>query len=110
MSEQNNDSNPPVNLSQINVRDSCDRIAKKYLPQVEHAVEWLLENDPYKGIMAWERIAEFSTAKKSKETMLPNNSNITINLTPAKLEDSEYIDVTDQKKIGEDVDYEENND
>jgi len=97
----------PVNLNEINIQDACLRMAQRFVPQVEGAVEWLLQNDPYKGVLAWERVAEFSVAKKSKQHELPSNTNITINMMPATREDAEYIDITNQKKLGEETDFTE---
>lgn len=99
----------PVNLDNIDIKDRCLKMAQKYMPKVEIALNALLENDPYRGILAWERIAEFAVAKKSKEQLPPGNTNITINMVPATTQDSEYIDLSSQKKLGEDIDYEENN-
>jgi hypothetical protein len=99
--------NDPVNLGQIDIRQRCEDMAKKYLPQVDDAVNLLLATDPYKGILAWERIAEFAVAKKSKEALLPSNTNIVINLQPAKAEDATYIDITGQKEIGEEIPYDD---
>lgn len=115
MSQNHNDeneskNNTPVNLEHIDIKDRCMKLSQKYLPKVEVALDWLLDNDPYKGILAWERITEFSVPKKNKEQQPLGSTNITINMVPATTEDSEYIDLSEQKKIGEDIDYEENND
>jgi len=102
-----NDKDRPVNLGNLDIKQECERMAQKYLPKVEDALDFLLENDHYKGIMAWERIAEFAIAKKSKENLIPANTTITINMVPAKTEDTGYIDITDQKKLGEESEFDE---
>lgn len=103
-----NEPKVPVKLNHLSIQDECTRIAQKLMPKVEEAAEQLLDSDipdaKYKGILAWERIAEFSVAKKSKDNVLPNNTNIVINMTPARkqvedTQDSEYIDISDQKEI-----------
>lgn len=103
------ESKTPVKLNNLSIQDECNRIAQKLIPKVEEAAEQLLDSEipdaKYKGILAWERIAEFSVAKKSKDTAFLPNANIVINMTPAKrqvessTEDSEYIDITEQKEI-----------
>lgn len=107
---KDNDENNPVNLDHVDIKDRCLKLSQKYLPKVEVALDWLLDNDPYKGILAWERITEFSVPKKNKEQQQIGNTNITINMVPATTEDSEYIDLSAQKKLGEETDYEEEND
>jgi hypothetical protein len=97
----------PVNLSNIDIRQQCEEMAKKYLPKVDDAVNLLLATDPYKGVLAWERIAEFAVAKKSKEALLPSNTNIVINLQPAKAEDATYIDLTGQKELGDEISFDD---
>ena len=110
MSDSENNNDKPVNLRGISIEQQCLEMAQDYLPQVKRAVGWLLDNDPYKGILAWERIAEFSVAKKSKQNDLPPNTNITINMLPATREDAEYVDITNQKNLkdlGEETDFTE---
>jgi len=98
----------PLNLNQLSIKDECERIARQYLPKVSTALDFLFENDPYKGILAWERVTEFSVAKKNKETPLPPAANITINMVPARREDEAgYIDITNQKEIPNITDAEE---
>lgn len=85
----------PVNLEHNEIRDSCEKMAKKFLPEVEDALQTLFELDPYKGILAWERVAEFAVAKKSKENLITPNANITINMIPATRDEPKTIDISD---------------
>jgi uncharacterized Zn ribbon protein len=89
--------NNPLDMGHSEIRDSCEKIAKKFLPHVENALEVLMELDPYKGILAWERVAEFAVAKKSKENLLPQGTNIVINLVPVE-RSSNIIDITPEVK------------
>jgi hypothetical protein len=89
-----------LNLQQLSIRDECEAIARKHLKRVDDAIQMMLESpDPYRGVLAWERVAEFAVAKKSKEIPAPPATQITINMLPATREDSQYIDITDQKEI-----------
>jgi hypothetical protein len=108
MSDQANSSTDnPVNLANIDIRQRCHEMAKKYLPKVDEAINELMATDPYKGILAWERVAEFAVAKEGKSQQLPANTNIVINLQPARMEDAQYIDLSKQKELGEDACYDD---
>jgi hypothetical protein len=99
---EDTESHKPLDMGHNEIRDSCEKIAKKFLPHVENALETLMELDPYKGILAWERVAEFAVAKKSKENLLPAGTNIVINLVPVERASnaSNMIDITPEiKKI-----------
>lgn len=98
-----------IDLQRMSIRDECEAIARKHLSRVDAAIEMMLESpDPYRGVLAWERVAEFAVAKKSKENALPPNTNITINMLPATQQDSEYVDISKQKEIeAADIDFDD---
>ena len=86
------------NTNENFIRDECARIATKMLPKVETALEMLLDTDPLKGIIAWEKVTEFSTSKKRERPavdippVLPP-PNITINMIPASRTGKKAIDI-----------------
>jgi hypothetical protein len=81
------------------IREQCERIATKMLPKVENALDILLEVSPLKGIIAWEKVAEFAISKKRErpEAAAPQlqSPNITINMIPAERQDkNKTIDIS----------------
>lgn len=97
MNDNDEDNDKPINLENTEIRDRCEKMARKFLPQVETALDILFELDPYKGILAWERVAEFAVAKKSKEGLMLPTTNITVNLIPVE-QSPKTIDITAHQK------------
>jgi hypothetical protein len=77
------------NTNENFIKDECARIAAKMLPRVENALEHLFDVDPIKGIIAWEKVTEFSISKKRERPAVDappalQPPSITINMIPAE--------------------------
>ena len=79
-------------------QQKCMDIAMKNLSNIEVWLQHLGSQDPFKAIQAWEKIAEFAHAKKSRDAGLPQKTEITVNFKPATKEIEapldNFIDIT----------------
>ena len=79
-------------------QQKCMDIAMKNLGNIETWLTHLGREDPFKAIQAWEKIAEFAHAKKSRDAGLPQKTEITVNFKPATKEIEapldNFIDIT----------------
>jgi hypothetical protein len=82
-------------------QQKCMDIAMKNLSNIEVWLQHLGMEDPFKAIQAWEKIAEFAQAKKSRDAGMPQKTEITVNFKPATKEIEapidDYIDITPKK-------------
>ena len=83
-------------------QQKCMDIAMRNLQNIEVWLQHLGREDPFKAIQAWEKIAEFAHAKKSRDAGLPPKTEITVTFKPAtkgiEAPLDEFIDITNAQK------------
>jgi len=77
----------------------CMDIALRNLENIETWLQYLGREDPFKAIQAWEKIAEFAQAKKSRDAGLPQKTEVNVFFKPATKEIEapidNFIDITE---------------
>ena len=75
---------PPVDLAHLGIEKEIEAIVQEYLPQVRDWLDLVAMRDPDKAVKLVLEMVEFIQPKKGKAGDIPHNTNIQINLTPAR--------------------------
>lgn len=87
----------------VQFQKECMRIAMQNLPNLEKWLSALGQENPFRAILAWEKIAEFAQAKKSRDAGIPQKTEININFKARRSQKEidppldEYVDITPKK-------------